>query len=466
MTAPITPNRTYTFTRDTDRTCHVSWTDTWYCRFDRVARSCSASIRTVDNWLGLGPVSYTQQTVGTNGQVTDTTVPVDMYRNGAGTVTASAVGPAAVGLSASLTYTDAGETSHGKFKVGQKFFEFIEDVGYEVLHDSVTSSTWSVPVFPDDPAKPDPATVLGVNPVLCALPGDFRRPKWARATAALSNDELFAVNLVASRHDLTGPQFTAILLELTGARRTAYHPDGFYGAANLSTALLHQWLLNSAGQLGGIRSIPDYMSASTYRQLMVADDCLTANLGGQAGVIPVYWLLATGNVPANAGPATALPSPLPARLQPLVTDGNPPSGAHIAARIDQRVQQITSEFNQRLPALCSPPPAATRLLPGQALFPGQSIQSPDGNTRLIYQIDGNLVVYDAADKPLWASATAGTAPGVTAMQADGNLVVYNAGNQALWASHTENHPGAWLGVQNAGFPAVFAAGTTTQLWRT
>jgi hypothetical protein len=208
------------------------------------------------------------------------------------------------------------------------------------------------------------------------------------------------------------------------------------------------------------------MSASTYRQLMVADDCLTAKLGGQAGVIPVYWLLATGSIPASAGPATPLPSPLPARLQPLVTDGKPPSGAHIAARIDLRVQQVTSEFDQRLPALCSPPPGATRLLPGQALFADQSIHSPDGNTRLIYQNDGNLVVYNAADKALWASATAGTAPGVTAMQADGNLVVYNAGNQALWASHTENHPGAWLGVQNAGFPAVFAAGSNTQLWRT
>lgn len=203
------------------------------------------------------------------------------------------------------------------------------------------------------------------------------------------------------------------------------------------------------------------MSASVYRQLMITDACLTANLGGQTGVIPVFLLLATGTVPADG----RIPAPLTPRLQPLSGDGATVTGADLAALVATRTALVVDEFTRRLPVLCSPPPGAAGLMPGQALYPDQSVQSPDGHFLVTYQGDGNLVLTQSGAGPLWASATAGSTPGRTVMQGDGNLVIYNATNQPVWASHTETHPGASFAVQNAGLAEVLAP-NTTQLWRT
>jgi hypothetical protein len=51
------------------------------------------------------------------------------------------------------------------------------------------------------------------------------------------------------------------------------------------------------------------------------------------------------------------------------------------------------------------------------------------------QTDGNVVLYTAADKALWASGTSGRDGSYLAVQDDGNLVVYQV-STALWDSHT------------------------------
>ena len=66
--------------------------------------------------------------------------------------------------------------------------------------------------------------------------------------------------------------------------------------------------------------------------------------------------------------------------------------------------------------------AATWMLPSQ-MAPGASVLSQNGQYRLVYQTDGNLVLYDAARTPLWSTGTAGTSPGRVVMQNDGNLVI-------------------------------------------
>jgi hypothetical protein len=55
------------------------------------------------------------------------------------------------------------------------------------------------------------------------------------------------------------------------------------------------------------------------------------------------------------------------------------------------------------------------------------------------QDDGNLVVYDSTNKPLWASNTNGKGipPYKYIMQGDGNLVIYDYTNNPLWASNTD-----------------------------
>jgi hypothetical protein len=58
----------------------------------------------------------------------------------------------------------------------------------------------------------------------------------------------------------------------------------------------------------------------------------------------------------------------------------------------------------------------------------------NGNTAIM-QDDGNFVLYDQNNQPVWASGTAGNPGADLAVQEDGNLVVYLNGN-ALWASNT------------------------------
>ena len=60
------------------------------------------------------------------------------------------------------------------------------------------------------------------------------------------------------------------------------------------------------------------------------------------------------------------------------------------------------------------------------LNPGQSITSPNGQFVLTFQTDGNLVEYDAAGQPLWASGTPNEGAVEAVFQTDGNLVVYRA----------------------------------------
>lgn len=87
---------------------------------------------------------------------------------------------------------------------------------------------------------------------------------------------------------------------------------------------------------------------------------------------------------------------------------------------------------------------------GSQLSPGQQIWSPDGRYRLIFQTDGNLVIYRSDGQPVWWTGTHGISPGAAVMQSDGNFVVYNAANEPRWHTHTYGNPGAYLSLQNNG----------------
>ena len=65
---------------------------------------------------------------------------------------------------------------------------------------------------------------------------------------------------------------------------------------------------------------------------------------------------------------------------------------------------------------------------------------------------------------LWASNTAGTSAGFTAMQGDGNLVVYDALGNYVWASDTWGNPGAFLVVQGDGNLVIYADYDNSALW--
>ena len=105
------------------------------------------------------------------------------------------------------------------------------------------------------------------------------------------------------------------------------------------------------------------------------------------------------------------------------------------------------------------------MLPGDVLRPGEWIRSNDGRFELVYQGDGNLVL-DQQGTAIWASGTHGRAPGLVVMQHDGNFVMYDANNVPIWTSDgSYGHAGAWLIVQDDGNVVIYSEGGTA-LWNT
>jgi hypothetical protein len=74
---------------------------------------------------------------------------------------------------------------------------------------------------------------------------------------------------------------------------------------------------------------------------------------------------------------------------------------------------------------------------------------------LRYQTDGNLVIYDKNQKPIWASDTYGKPAWRTYMQPDGNFVVYSHENKPIWASDTYGHPDSKLIMQDDGNLVIY-----------
>ena len=102
------------------------------------------------------------------------------------------------------------------------------------------------------------------------------------------------------------------------------------------------------------------------------------------------------------------------------------------------------------------------------LWPGDMVNSSDGRLHLVYQGDGNLVLYFGAGtsgwEALWATGTDGTSPGFVVMQGDGNLVIYNHSGSPVWDSSTFS-AGSWLAVQNDGNVVIYSASHEPQ-WST
>jgi hypothetical protein len=94
---------------------------------------------------------------------------------------------------------------------------------------------------------------------------------------------------------------------------------------------------------------------------------------------------------------------------------------------------------------------------GRRLLPGQSLKSASGRVRLLYQADGDLVLYDDERRDvLWSSGTSGTPPGRAILQLDGDLVVYGADGSVRWSSGTAGNRNAYLVVQDDGNLVIFS----------
>jgi hypothetical protein len=100
----------------------------------------------------------------------------------------------------------------------------------------------------------------------------------------------------------------------------------------------------------------------------------------------------------------------------------------------------------------SKPTQPDRLLPGQGLLPGDSIQSANG-TKLSLTSDGNLVLADTGNTASWNSSTGSHQADICGaiLQIDGNFVIYDIKRKPLWASNTQKNLASYLVVEDRRF---------------
>ena len=83
------------------------------------------------------------------------------------------------------------------------------------------------------------------------------------------------------------------------------------------------------------------------------------------------------------------------------------------------------------------------------------LTSPNGKFTLVYQGDGNLVLYKNITTPIWASNTDRKSSATFKFQTDGNLVIYGAGNSVVWSPNCYGKGGQTLTLQDDGNLVVY-----------
>lgn len=100
---------------------------------------------------------------------------------------------------------------------------------------------------------------------------------------------------------------------------------------------------------------------------------------------------------------------------------------------------------------------------GETIQPKQYLISPDGQSTLQLQDDGNLVLYSNF-KSTWNTVTFGKPADRLEMGADGNLVIYFK-NGTTWSTNTQGNPGSRLTLQTDGNLVLYNA-SNTPIWNT
>ncbi|WP_405489425.1 FG-GAP-like repeat-containing protein [Streptomyces sp. NBC_00096] len=95
-----------------------------------------------------------------------------------------------------------------------------------------------------------------------------------------------------------------------------------------------------------------------------------------------------------------------------------------------------------------------RILPGTTLASGQQYTS--GSSKLLMQTDGNLVLLNKDNKPIWATNTANNPGAVARMQSNGSFAVVSAdGSKSLWSSQTKD--GSYAVLHSRGVLVIYDA---------
>jgi len=135
----------------------------------------------------------------------------------------------------------------------------------------------------------------------------------------------------------------------------------------------------------------------------------------------------------------------------------------------QEYTPMWNYFNTWLNGEYGPSAGGNDMLSGEVLTPGKMIKSKNGTYSLVYQGDGNLVLYkkesNGGSRALWASNTYGKPGAVCNMQYDGRLVIFDQNGKILWATNTFGHTGSRLYVQDDGNVVIYNA-NNKPIWAT
>jgi hypothetical protein len=105
--------------------------------------------------------------------------------------------------------------------------------------------------------------------------------------------------------------------------------------------------------------------------------------------------------------------------------------------------------------------------PGTILLPGDKVTSSNGRYTLFLQPDGNLVLYNALNAPIWSSGTYNQSVSFLALQGDGNLVLFGTGDRGpIWSTGTWNANGATLRLQDDGNLVIYRWNSQAAAWDT
>jgi len=196
---------------------------------------------------------------------------------------------------------------------------------------------------------------------------------------------------------------------------------------------------------------------------------VTTNSGGTATVddvlTPAYWTIHTVGGPCDGmttPPDILIPPGGFALLNCNLDEDSNPTG------VDSQAQDADSDVVPDSPPFSPGDSNTMSYDANQYLYPNDGVvYSPSGQYRIQYQGDGNLVLVDTSTDPwtpVWATATNYGTPGEVAMQWDGNLVVYDSDNDPLWSSGTAGNDGAYLVVGDDGHLIICDANGVPIWW--
>lgn len=83
------------------------------------------------------------------------------------------------------------------------------------------------------------------------------------------------------------------------------------------------------------------------------------------------------------------------------------------------------------------------------------LRSENGKYMLVFQQDGNLVLYKNGNNPIWATMTNERPSKKLSWQRDGNFVIYDVNNNPIWATNSHNKDAGYITLQNDGNLVIY-----------